>query len=167
LKGLTAHFEGINGKRRHANVSYLSDNVSFSWSPVLRTAEVAGFWPGARAKPSNVGAIIVNLILWISSWRHRLASKHSTHGPCSWPADFSIGTGCDFDGTASGSNEGDEEHEGYRIETPGRRGGSRRDQTGGYATPGIKPQNWSFLTAPTISIMAGDGCAPVLFLIVH
>jgi hypothetical protein len=78
---LTVHFEGISGKRHRANVSYLSDNVSFSWSPVLRTAEVAGFWPGVRAKPSNVGLIIVNLVfLWISTLHDGigLASKHST-----------------------------------------------------------------------------------------
>ena len=60
LKVLTVHFEGISGKRHRTNVSYVSDNVSFSWSPVLGTAEVAGFWPGVRAKPSNV-LIIVNL----------------------------------------------------------------------------------------------------------
>jgi hypothetical protein len=43
LKVLTVHFEGISGKRHRTNVSYVSDNVSFSWSPVLGTAEVAGF----------------------------------------------------------------------------------------------------------------------------
>jgi hypothetical protein len=34
----------------------------------------------------------------------RIISYH-VQAPCSWSADFSIGTGCAFDGTGSGSND--------------------------------------------------------------